>query len=45
VVLADDGTPPPDAPAVGPRIGLAAGKGDEHPWRWWVPDDPNVSRK
>ena len=44
VVLADDGTPPPADPAVGPRIGLAAGKGDLHPWRWWVRDDPNVSR-
>src|SRR5688572_18054023 len=45
VVLADDGTPPPSDPAVGPRIGLAPGKGDRHPWRWWVRDDPNVSRK
>ena len=44
VVLADDGTPPPTDPGVGPRIGLAAGKGDAHPWRWWVRDDPNVSR-
>jgi DNA-3-methyladenine glycosylase len=44
VVLADDGTPPPTDPAVGVRIGLAVGKGDEHPWRWWVRDDPNVSR-
>jgi DNA-3-methyladenine glycosylase len=44
VLLADDGTPPPDRPAVGPRIGLAAGKGDVHPWRWWIPGDPNVSR-
>jgi DNA-3-methyladenine glycosylase len=44
IVLADDGTPPPANPRVGPRIGLAPGKGDRHPWRWWVPDDPNVSR-
>jgi DNA-3-methyladenine glycosylase len=44
VVLADDGTPPPTDPGVGPRIGLSAGKGEEHPWRWWVPGDPNVSR-
>jgi DNA-3-methyladenine glycosylase len=44
VVLADDGTPPPTDPGVGPRIGLAMGKGDAHPWRWWVSDDPNVSR-
>lgn len=44
VTICDDGTPPPAAPANGVRIGLAVGKGDEHPWRWWVPDDPNVSR-
>jgi DNA-3-methyladenine glycosylase len=44
VLLADDGTAPPDRPGVGPRIGLAAGKGDTHPWRWWVAGDPNVSR-
>ena len=42
--ILDDGMPPPAAPANGVRIGLAVGKGDEHPWRWWVPDDPNVSR-
>jgi DNA-3-methyladenine glycosylase len=44
VVLADDGTPPPTDPAVGRRIGLSAGKGDEHQWRWWVRGEPNVSR-
>jgi DNA-3-methyladenine glycosylase len=44
IVIASDGTPPPDEPGVGVRIGLAAGRGDEHPWRWWVPGDPNVSR-
>ena len=41
--ILDDGVPPPLAPAVSTRIGLAAGKGQEHPWRWYVPDDPNVS--
>jgi DNA-3-methyladenine glycosylase len=40
----DDGTPPPAVPANGVRIGLAVGRGHEHPWRWWVPGDPNVSR-
>ena len=45
VVLADDGMLPPQAPGVGPRVGLAAGKGDQHPWRWWVAGDPNVSRR
>ncbi|HUF82999.1 MAG TPA: DNA-3-methyladenine glycosylase [Acidimicrobiia bacterium] len=42
--ILDDGIPPSARPAVSTRIGLAAGKGQEHPWRWYVPDDPNVSR-
>jgi DNA-3-methyladenine glycosylase len=44
VFLLDDGTPPPPAPGNSLRIGLSPGKGDEYPWRWWVPSDPNVSR-
>ena len=44
LVLADDGTPPPDRPAQGVRIGLGTGRGDEHPWRWWVDGNPYVSR-
>jgi DNA-3-methyladenine glycosylase len=44
IVIADDGVAPPTDPAVGPRIGLAPGKGDTHAWRWWVNADPNVSR-
>ena len=43
VTIVDDGTPPPAAPGNGVRIGLAVGKGHEHPWRWWVPDDPHIS--
>jgi DNA-3-methyladenine glycosylase len=45
VLLCDDGTPPPEPGAVGNslRIGLAHGKGHEHPWRWFVEGDPNVS--
>jgi DNA-3-methyladenine glycosylase len=42
VRLLDDGVLPPDTPGVSRRIGLTAGA--EHPWRWYVPGDPNVSR-
>jgi len=42
VVVCDDGTPPPEAPVRTMRVGLSAGA--EHPWRWYVPGDPNVSR-
>lgn len=42
--IVDDGAPPPDQPGVSERIGLSAGRGDEHPWRFYVPGDPNVSR-
>lgn len=42
--IVDDGVGPPTSPAIGTRIGLAAGRGDEHPWRWWVAGDENVSR-
>ena len=31
------------SPGVSTRIGLSAGA--EHPWRWYVPDDPNVSSR
>jgi DNA-3-methyladenine glycosylase len=42
VTIADDGVPPPDQPIVTTRVGLSAGA--EHPWRWYVADDPHVSR-
>jgi len=42
VLVCDDGTPPPTSPVNTTRIGLTAGA--EHRWRWYVPDDPNVSR-
>ena len=45
VRLFDDGTPPPAEPGNSRRIGLSAGRGDEHPWRWFVPGDANVSRR
>ena len=46
LVLLDDGTPPPEPAAVGVRIGLAktCASRDE-PWRWWVPEEPNVSTR
>jgi DNA-3-methyladenine glycosylase len=42
--LLDDGVPPPTEPGVSTRVGLRAGRGHEHPWRWFVPGDENVSR-
>jgi DNA-3-methyladenine glycosylase len=42
--IVDDGVAPPAPPGVSVRIGLATGKGEERPWRWYVPGDPNVSR-
>jgi DNA-3-methyladenine glycosylase len=45
VLLLDDGTPPPKKPGNSVRIGLSPGKGDESPWRWFVPGDLNVSRR
>jgi DNA-3-methyladenine glycosylase len=40
--ILDDGIPPPATPGNSLRIGLTAGA--EHPWRWFVPGDPNLSR-
>lgn len=42
VSIRDDGTPPPDRPAVGPRVGLS--RGAELPWRFAVPGAAEVSR-
>jgi DNA-3-methyladenine glycosylase len=43
VGLWDDGAAPPADPVQATRIGLSAGA--EHPWRWYVAGDPNVSRR
>ena len=42
IQIHDSGTPPPEAPGQSRRIGLS--KGVEHLWRWFIEDDPNLSR-
>ncbi|MFZ6695564.1 DNA-3-methyladenine glycosylase [Stenotrophomonas acidaminiphila] len=41
VLIVSDGTPPPDHPTIGPRIGIS--KAMDFPWRWHVPDHAHVS--
>ncbi len=43
VRVLDDGVAPPRRPGRSTRVGLNAGRGDEHRWRWFVRDEPNVS--
>lgn len=45
VRIVDDGVAPPEHPGVSTRIGLAPGKGDELPYRFYVPGDPHVSAR
>lgn len=45
VRLVDDGSSPPAEIAAGPRIGISAQLlTAAEPWRFWVADEPNVSR-
>ena len=41
--IVDDGTPPPEEPIVSTRVGIRHAA--EEPWRWYVPGNPNVSRR
>ena len=43
VRIVDDGTLPPPSPTVTARVGLSVGV--DHPWRWYIAADDNVSRK
>jgi DNA-3-methyladenine glycosylase len=42
ICICDDGTKPPRSPGNSTRVGLSAGR--DHPWRWWVPGNPHVSK-
>jgi DNA-3-methyladenine glycosylase len=42
--IVDDGVAPPPRPGVSTRIGLLVGRGEQFPWRFTVPGDPNLSR-
>lgn len=41
--IIDDGTPPPRHPVATTRVGIS--RASDIPWRWYVPDDPNVSHR
>jgi len=43
--IVDDGVAPPVEPGVSRRIGLAPGKADERPYRFYVEGDDNVSAR
>lgn len=43
VAIVDDGTPPPQEPATGPRVGIS--KAIELPWRFHVPGNLHVSAR
>ncbi len=43
LTIVDDGTPPPAQPVATSRVGISRATGE--PWRWYVRDDPHVSRR
>ncbi len=43
LVIVDDGTPPPADPVVTTRVVIT--QAVDEPWRWYVRDDPHVSRR
>ncbi len=43
VRIVDDGTAPPARPGRSERIGIRVAT--DRPWRWYVPGDPNLSRR
>ena len=43
VTIVEDGVAPPPTPAVSGRIGVSTGVDAQ--WRWFISDDPNVSRR
>ncbi len=42
LTVVDDGVAPPTLPACSGRVGIRHAA--DLPWRWWVPEDPNVSK-
>ena len=42
ITIVDDGTSPPDVPAISKRIGLSAGA--DLPWRWCTPGSLHLSK-
>jgi DNA-3-methyladenine glycosylase len=41
--IGDDGTRPPASAGTSPRVGISVAV--DHPWRWFVRGDPNLSRR
>ncbi|KQX99712.1 3-methyladenine DNA glycosylase [Rhodanobacter sp. Root480] len=43
LTIVDDGTPPPAKPIETSRVGVS--QAADEPWRWYVADEPHVSRR